>query len=442
MLPDYIVMDQKMDRLSREMTEDLQTKRLQAQVFHCYENTSFWRKKFDEAGLDPRKIREMDDLEKIPFCTKQELENDQASNPPFGGYLGVHRSKLCRYFATSGTTGKPLVRVYSRRDWRYFTQLFMRNPLVGPGDVVVLLAPTDGLLSPTLGTEYLSAMGAMVIRASRFSTEDTVKVIHSLKPKIARGTPSQLLYLADVSQKMNMRIRDLRVPILWTFGEPGGAIAASKRRLLELWGADRIIDGYGLTEIGGLGTNCVGSAEIHIANDFVIVEVIDPESGKVLEAGEKGELVFTNIIGETQPLLRYRVGDIGRIRKFGKCSECDSTATRIISIEGRVDEMIWYKGINIFPSAIENVIRNCVEISQEYEIVLDRRGTRDTLLVRAEVDPEVSVEMYGNLKNRLENDLLGALEGVHAKVELVSEGTLSKTKYKGSRVRDNRPKTT
>jgi len=224
-------------------------------------------------------------------------------------------------------------------------------------------------------------------------------------------------------------------------GEPGGAIQATRERLLKGWGAKYVQDGYGITELFPLGDSCHGFPALHIANDFVITEVIDPETGKVLPPGHRGELVFTNIICETQPLLRYRTRDIGRVAEFGSCPACGATSTRIVNgIEGRSDDMVWYKGINIFPTAVEAVVRSFDELSNEFEIVLDQKGTAQTLTIRAEVMPQVSPGDYGGLSQQLSNKLLEALEGIHAQVELLPEGTLPKTQYKGKRVKENRPK--
>lgn len=155
----------------------------------------------------------------------------------------------------------------------------------------------------------------------------------------------------------------------------------------------------------------------------------------------EGEIVYTNIVGETQPLLRFRSRDVGRIAPFGPCPGCGLTVTRIVGgIQGRVDEMIWYKGINLFPSAVEAVVRGIDELSNEFEIVLDQEGARQRLIVRAEVSSGFSRESHPQLEKRLKDRLLEALEGIHAELELLEEGTLPKTVYKGRRVRDNRPR--
>jgi phenylacetate-CoA ligase len=284
-------------------------------------------------------------------------------------------------------------------------------------------------------------MGALVIRGARYSTEEKIRIIHRLKPKLVCGTASFLLYLAEKARNGGMPFHRMGgVGILLSVGEPGAAIPATRERLLKGWSAQAVIDGFGITELFPLGGSCPGCGDTHISNDFVIVEVVDPETGEVLPPGMPGELVYTNIIGETQPLLRYRSRDMGVIAPFGPCPACGSTATRIVGgIQGRVDEMIWYKGINIFPSSVEAVVRGYGELTDEFEIVLRQDGEVQTLWVRVEAVSGLSTEERKGLEERISKKLVEALEGVHAGVEILDEGTLPRTEYKGRRVRDLRP---
>ncbi len=441
MHPYYSVLDPGLERLPEKAVRELQSERLRTQVRQCYRHTPFWGRKFDEAGLSPEEIQGLPDLHKIPFCTKAELQEDQEKHPPFGSYLSVHPSRLAKYFTTSGTTGRPLVRVFSDRDWRYIGQRFQRNPFLGHGDKAVLFGPTDGLLGPTAAVDSWEIMGALVIRASRYSTEEKIRMIHRLKPKLVCGTASFLLYIAEKAKNAGQSFRQMGgIAILLSVGEPGAAIPATKKRLIEGWSAGAVIDGFGITELFPMGGSCPQCGDTHISNDFVIVEVVDPETGEVLPPETTGELVYTNIIGETQPLFRYRSRDIGRIAPFGPCQGCGSTATRIVGgIQGRVDEMIWYKGINIFPSSVEAVVRDFRELSDEFEIVLRQEGETQTLTVRVEAVSGLTAEDRERVEQKVSQRLLEALEGVHAGVEILNEGTLPRTEYKGRRVRDFRP---
>ncbi len=437
MLPEYRVVDARIEYLGEDEVRAMQSERLVAQVRHCYETTLFWRRKFDAAGVRPGDIRGVDDLAKVPFCTKADLQADQKSYPPFGSYVGVDNSRLGKFFSTSGTTGTPVIRVMSRRDWSYVVQRLQRTSLLVPGDRAVLLGPTDGLVGPTAGLEGMEAAGALVVRAARATTQERIKLIRDLKPRLVTATASFLLYLADTAASQGMAFPNMGgVPILLSVGEPGAAIPATRERLKTAFGASIVIDGFGLTELFPLGDSCPGCPDSHLANDFVIAEVIDPETGEVLPRGRQGELVYTNIIGDSQPLLRYRSRDIGTLAPFGPCPGCGATPTRIVNgIQGRVDNMIWYKGINIFPSAIEAVVRSFEELSNEFEIVLDQVGAIQTMTVRVEVTRGREAE---GIRERLAERLVRALEGVHVGLELLDEGTLPKTQYKGQRVRDMR----
>lgn len=443
MLPDYAVLDRKLETLDEKQVRALQLERLKKQVRHCYENTSFWRIKFDQVGLNPSEIQTLDDLSNVPFCTKTELQQDQEMHGPFGSYIGVDPSQWARYFTTSGTTGRPVVRILSRRDWSYILKRFQREAFLKPGDIAVILGPTDGLLGPTAVLEGWQAMGAIVVRLARATTEEKIKTIIRLKPKMVSGTASFLLYLADAAQSIGLPFStNPPVRLLHSVGEPGAAIPATRQRMLTTWGAEAVIDGFGMTELFPLGDSCPACSDAHLANDFVIVEVVDPESGMPVKPGKKGELVYTNIIGDSMPLLRYRSRDIGTLRPFDPCPCCGSTATRIADgIQGRVDQMLWYKGINIFPSAIEGAVRNFSELSNEFEIVVDQEGATQSLKIRVEVLKQYTGDR-NDLGKRLLEKLREALEGVHPALELVDEGTFPKTEYKGSRIRDLRNKKT
>lgn len=439
-LPDYEVLDAGLERLSREDVRAMQGRRLVRQVGHCYENTPFWRDKLQAAGITPADIRGLDDLPLLPFSTKAELQADQAANPPFGSYLAVDRRRLRKYFSTSGTTGQPVARSYTQRDWAYIVQRFARKPFLGPGDTAVLLGPTDGLLGPSAGVDAWEAMGALTIRAARWSTEGKIRLIHELKPTLVCATASFLLYLAERAAQLNLPFSDMGgVPVLLSVGEPGAAIEATRARMLRAWQAQMVIDGFGMTELFPLGGSCPTCPDTHISNDFVIVEVVDPQSGRSLDPGQTGEIVYTNIIGETQPLLRYRSRDIGRLAPFGPCPGCGSTATRIQGgIQGRVDDMIWFKGINIFPSAVEAVVRGFDELSDEFQILLEQKGEFQTMTIRVEIAPGLEPSQQPELQRRLGGKMREALEGIRCAVELLPHGALPSSEYKAQRVRDLR----
>jgi phenylacetate-CoA ligase len=274
--------------MTLEERRELQGERLEAQVRHVYENTSFYRKKLDNAGITPDDIKGLDDLRKIPFTTKQELQDDQEKNPPCGSYLAVHHSKLYQFFATSGTTGKPLNRAYSKRDWDLYTgRIAVYTPL-NPGEVVVVLGPTDGLMGPFAGAAARMLMGAMVVRLGRYSTPEKISLIHQLKPALVSSTGSFLLYLADKAKEMGMSFSEMgSVRIVESVGEPAATIPATRERIKGAWGAKEVFDRYGSTEMCVLGRSCQGSTQLHAWDDYVIVEVVEIGGNRALGPGER-----------------------------------------------------------------------------------------------------------------------------------------------------------
>lgn len=422
-LPHYAVLDSRLERLPRDALRALQSERLRAMVRYVYAATPFWRRKMDAAGLRPDDIRGVADLPRLPFCTKSELLQDQAETPPAGSYAGTHPSAWVRFFSTSGTTGRPLRRVFSARDWGYLLDRFRRNPPLGPGEVALMLGPCGGLLGPTAGVEGLQACGGLVVHAARYDTKKKIELIRDLRPVIVNGSCSYLLHIADQAREMGVDLTALGIRAVISVGEPGAAIAGTRARLESGWGAF-VNDGFGLTEIFPLGGACPHSRALHIPDDLVATEIVDPETGEPVAPGEPGEVVFTNLVGDTQPLLRYRSRDIARIAADEPC-RCGFTGTLLAnSIEGRADDMIWYKGMNIFPGQVEAVVRGFERLGDEYVILVSGDVSRPTLTVRAELRDETAVG--DDTADRLVAALHRAI-GVRFAVELIPHGTLPRT---------------
>lgn len=434
-LPDYTVLDPALDRLPAGALRALQSDRLRAMVTYVYRETRFWRRKFDEAGVRVEDIRGLEDLGRIPFCTKAELQQDQADHPPVGSYAATPRDRWVRFFATSGTTGSPLRRVFSARDWGYVLDRFQRNPHVGPGDVSITLGPIDGLMGPTAGAEHAARAGALPVLAGMSDTRTKVRLICDLRPAAVIGTASYLLHLIEVAAEMGVDLPALGIRRVLSVGEPGAAIEATRRRLTDGWGAF-VNDGYGLTELFPLGGGCPHSRSLHIASDFVITEVVDPDTGRPVPPEEPGEVVYTNLVGDTQPLLRYRTRDVARLA-VGPCA-CGFTGARLRdAIEGRVDDMIWFKGVNLFPSAIEAVVRRFPQLTSEYQVIVDGDVAKPALTVRVEradaaTDPD-------SLRVQLSEALSGAIR-VRARVDILAPGDLPRADGRGKlpRVHDRR----
>jgi phenylacetate-CoA ligase len=436
-LPDYRIADPALLSLPREELRRLQDERLRAMLHYVYERSPFWRGKLEGAGVAPDDIRGVDDLPALPFTTRAELNAEQAEHPPFGEYTCSPRDTWMGIFTTSGTTGRKLKRVVSRRDWRLMLDRFRRHPGPEPGDIYMLLGPSDGLLGPTIGLEANRQLGAIPVQAGMWDTRTKVRMIAELRPAVLAGVASYLIHLTEVAAELGVDLSRCGIKGLHSFGEPGAAVEATRSALLERFGDPDILDGYGLSEVWPLGGNCPFSTALKIAEDFTAVECVDPDTGEPLPEGESGEIVFTNLIGDTHPLLRYRSGDIGRLISSTRC-ECGSTFVRIERIEGRADDMLWYRGVNFFPSAVEEVVRRQPALSPEYRIVLDDGGGGGLARVAIQVETLEDVPEPGELRKRLRVDLRGGL-GVAPEVEVLPQGSLPRGEgQKVKRVLDRR----
>jgi len=436
-LPDYDVLNPELDRLPKEELRGLQSQRLQAMVRYVYQRAPFWQRKLDEAGIHPDGIRSIADLPRLPFSTRAELESDQAANPPFGSYLCSPRTDWVKYMQTSGTAGAPLRRVMSARDWRQVLDRFARHPVVGSGDVVVVLGPVDGLMGPTASLEGMARMGALVIPAGLYDSRAKLRLIEEIRPTRVSGTASYLLHLLEVAGELGIDTRRLGLGSVSCFGEPGAAVPSTRKRLEEGWNA-WVADGYGMTEIFPLGGNCRGSTALHIASDLALVEIVDPVSGQTLAAGELGEVVLSNLVGDTQPLLRYRSRDLSRLAVDDACPSCGFTGARLEgSIVGRVDDMIWLRGVNVFPSAVERVVHEFGELGPEFQMVIDGKVSLPRLTIR--VETEAGAGAPAELAARVGAAIKSAV-GVNAEVELLPPRSLPRSdgRTKVRRVVDNR----
>jgi phenylacetate-CoA ligase len=229
------------------------------------------------------------------------------------------------------------------------------------------------------------------------------------------------VHLTEVAAELGIDLADCGIKSLHSFGEPGAAVEATKTTMNERFGQPTIIDGYGLSEVWPLGGNCPFSDALKIAEDFAAVECVDPDTGELVPEGQPGEIVFTNLIGDTHPLLRYRSGDIGRLIRSEPC-ECGSTFVRIERIEGRADDMLWYRGVNFFPSAVEEIVRRRPELSPEYRIVVNEQGGGGLSQVSIQVEAQDAGDA-GVVAERLRGELRGGL-GVAPQVEVLPMGAL------------------
>lgn len=431
-----MIYNEEFEALPREALEALQLKRLQHVAQRVYHTVGFYRKSFDQAGVNPDDIRTLNDLKNLPFTTKDDLRD----NYPFG-LFAVPMSSVVRMHASSGTTGQSTVVGYTKRDIETWSELMARC-FAAAGvtrNDIVHNAYGYGLFTGGLGAHYgAEKLGASVIPMSGGNTKRQIVILQDFGPTAICCTPSYALTLAEAGAEMgvDMRSLKLRVGIL-------GAEPWSEKMRLEIENKLNImaLNIYGLSEVIGPGVSmeCAEGREgMHIFEDHFIVETIDPDSGDVLPPGEQGELVFTTITKEAFPLIRYRTRDISRI--ITAPCRCGRTFVRMERVSGRSDDMLIIRGVNVFPSQIESVLMGIEGLEPHYQLIVDRVETLDTLEVRVEVSESIfsdEIKALQSLEKRISKDLKDYL-GVTAQVKLVEPKTIQRFEGKAQRVIDKR----
>ena len=426
----------KEETLPREEIRKIQLERLQETVSRVYEKVEPYRKKMDDAGIKPEDIKSLDDLKKLPFVTKQDMRD----NYPFG-LFAVPKTDLVRIHASSGTTGKPTVVGYTQGDLDVWTECVSRIACMGGAtkDDVAQICFGYGMFTGALGLHYgLENIGATIIPSSTGNSEKQIMYMKDFGTTLLVATPSYALRLAEVAREMGLDpAKDLNVKTLLVGSEL--LTDAMREEMHKYWGADvKITSNYGMSELMGPGVSgeCLEVCGMHINEDFFIPEIIDPVTEEVLPEGERGELVITCIKKEGIPLIRYRTRDITRLF-YDKC-KCGRTFCRMENLSGRSDDMLKIRGVNVFPSQIEEVILGIEELGPHYEILLEREGYLDKMTIKVELatitDSFSTLEKISStLKGRLRTIL-----GLDAKVMLESPNTLQRFEGKAKRVKDLR----
>jgi phenylacetate-CoA ligase len=416
---------------SRDEITALQLERLRWTLRHAYDNVPFYRRRFDEAGVHPDDCRELADLANYPFTVKQDFRD----NYPFG-LLAVPREQVTRIHGSSGTTGKPTVVGYTQRDVDTWADLVARSIRASggrPGDMVHV-AYGYGLFTGGLGAHYgAERLGCTVVPVSGGMTERQVQLIADFRPDIIMVTPSYMLALIDEMQRQgfDLRASSLKVGI---FGaEPW---TEDMRREMEQRLDMHAVDIYGLSEVMGPGVanECVETKDgLHVWEDHFYPEVVDPETGEVLADGERGELVFTSLTKEALPVIRYRTRDLTRLLPGTARS-----MRRMEKVTGRTDDMIILRGVNLFPTQIEELILRIPGLSPHYQCVLTRPNRMDEMTVRVEArDAETGTEE----RSRLATELAGHVKhtiGVTVAVDVVEPSVLGRSSDKLNRILDER----
>ncbi len=428
----------KEETWSREEMEALQLKRLKETVNRVYEKVLPYRKKMEEAGVRPEDIRTLQDLRHLPFTTKQDMRD----NYPYG-LFAVPTKQLRRIHASSGTTGKPTVVGYTDHDLDVWRECVARLAAAAGGgeEDIAQICFGYGMFTGALGLHYgLEKLGAAIVPSSTGNTEKQLMYMKDFGTTLLVATPSYAMRIAEVARELGLDPKtDLKVKTLVLGSEL--MTEAMRSELHKVWGEDaRITQNYGMSELMGPGVSgeCLELNGMHINEDHFIAEVIDPKTGEVLPPGEKGELAVTCITKEALPLIRYRTRDITRLM-YEPCP-CGRTTARMENLSGRTDDMLKIRGVNVFPSQIEEVLINTEGIGPNYEIVVDRKNHSDILTIKVEVEAEQMMDSYGaleQLERRLKERIRLVL-GLDAKIQLVSPNTLQRFEGKAKRVTDLR----
>jgi phenylacetate-CoA ligase len=421
--------------MSKAQLETLQLRLLKIQTRRMWEHSPFYHDRMREAGVSPDDIRTLEDVRRLPFMTKKDLRDNYPNR-----LMMSDRGDLVRYHASSGTTGKPIIVGYTKTDLENWSESLARAMTsfgLGRKDIVQV-SNTYGLFSGGLGFHYATEkIGATVVPASTGNTDRQIDLICDLGVTAMAATPSYLMYLGEVAAKRGIDMRKdtkLRVGLLG--GEPWSD--RMRDRLYETMGV-RGYNCFGASELSGpLFLECAEQNGIHIWGDIALLEIVDPDTGEPLGPGERGEMVITMLQKEAFPIMRYRMGDITMM--MDEPCPCGRAHPRIARIQGRVDDMIIIRGINVFPSQVEHSLMQHPELGSEFQLVVDRKGHLDTMLVRAELRPEAftdDIVALNALRERVSNRLRNVLN-ISVNVELVQPDTLPRFEGKAKRVMDRR----
>ncbi len=423
------------ETISREELEQLQLERLESTLNRVYMNVPFYRRRFDELGINIEDIQSVDDIRKLPFTTK----NDLRDHYPYGMFA-VPLREVVRIHASSGTTGMSTVVGYTKNDLKTWSNLVARVLTAGgiTKDDVIQIAFGYGLFTGGFGLHYgAERVGASVIPISSGNTARQIKIMQDFKTTALVCTPSYALLIADTINEMGLSINSFSLRHGLFGAEPW-----SEAMRNEIQDKLKIIatDNYGLSEVMGPGVagECLERNGLHINEDHFLVEVVNPETLNAVAPGETGELVITTLTKEAFPVIRFRTRDLTRL--MPSACACGRTFMRMHRVMGRTDDMLIIKGVNVFPSQIEHVLFEIEGTEPHYEIIVDRKGALDDVTVKVEVSESIFFdemkkqnELMDTIKRRLASEL-----GIGVNVKLVEKKSIERSEGKAKRVTDLR----
>ena len=431
-----MIYNEEFETMPREVIKALQVKRLQQVLERVYHTVGFYKKSFDAAKVKPDDIRCMADMKKLPFTTRKDLRD----NYPFG-LFAVPMSSVVRLHASSGTSRRSAVFGYTKRDIDTWSDLIARS-LVAAGitkNDIIHNAFGYGLFTGGLGLHYgAEKIGASVIPISGGDVKRQLMILQDFGPTVLCATPSYALHLAEEGNAMGIDIKALKLRVGIFGAEPW--TDAIRDDIEKAFGITAL-DLFGLSEVigPGMAMECLeGRHGMHIFEDHFIVETIDPQTGDVLPEGAEGELVFTTLTKEANPLVRYRTGDISRL--ITEPCRCGRTHIKMERVLKRSDDMLIIRGVNVFPSQIESVLMNIPEVGNNYRIVLEREEGLDRMHIQVELYSKLFQGDMNALKklNREIGEKLRALITINPRIEFMEPGSLPPSEGKAKRVIDNR----
>ena len=429
---------EEIECMPRAELEALQVERLRWAVKHAYENVPLYKQRFDEAGLDPYSIESLEDIKRFPFIVKQDMRDAY----PFG-LFAVDRSEVKRLHASSGTTGQATVVGYTENDLKNWGDCFARGIAMvgGSAESTMQVSYGYGLFTGGLGAHMGGEVaGCTVVPMSTGNTKRQIQIMKDFGTDILCATPSYALLIADTAIEMGYDpAKDFPISGVILCAEP--ASEHMREEIRQKFGV-KYCDVYGLSEIMGPGVamECSESHGLHVAEDQFLVEIVDPETLEPVPDGQLGELVITTLTRECSPLIRYRTRDLTRI--IDEPCACGRTHRKIDRIVGRTDDMLIIRGVNVFPSQIEQVITGFPEIVPHYQIVLTTKGTLDHVELRVETAPDFSfdeIRALEDLRRRLAAELKSNLQ-IAVDIKIVEPKTIERSEGKAKRVIDLRNK--
>jgi phenylacetate-CoA ligase len=429
------IWDKEHECMSRDELEQLQLERLQAIVNRVYKNVTHYRKTFSERGIIAEDIRSLSDLKKMPFTTKDDLR----VNYPYGMFA-VPLREVVRIHSSSGTTSKPIVMGYTKNDIKNWSNLAARF-MIAAGvthDDVVQITFRYGLFTGAFGVHYgAEAIGASVIPMSTGNTDKQIMIMQDYKSTVLVSTSSYAVALAERIEQLGIDPKSLSLKVGLFGGEPW---SEKMREEIERRLCLSATDNYGISEVLGPGVagECPHKKGMHLYEDAFIPEIINPDTGEVLPPGSEGELVLTTLIREAFPMIRYRTGDITSL-DYTPC-ECGRTLARMKRITRRSDDMLIIRGVNVYPSQIEDALFNVAQGETPYQIVVERKGAMDSLEIIIEVTDKIFSLELQKQRSFLEaiKKRIGSVTGIDVDVHLVEAKSIPRQSGKITRVLDKR----